>query len=66
MEIINRFYQCKAIDHEQFDRNIRIHSYLQMELDIQLGSAILFLSPRQIHSFQAIFQVLLQPSVEVK
>ena len=40
--------------------------YSQIELDIQLGSAILFLSPRQLHSFQTIFQVLLQPSVEVK
>jgi len=52
-EVVVRFKQCDTI------------SGPKIELDIQLGSAILFLTPRQLHSFQAIFQVLLQPSVEV-
>ena len=37
-----------------------------MELDVTLGSTIVFLSPRQLHSFHAIFQALLLPTSEIK
>ncbi len=37
-----------------------------MELDVTLGSAIVFLSPRQLHSFHTIFEALIQPATEIK
>lgn len=38
----------------------------QIELEVQLGSAVFFLSPRQLHSLNAIFSALMKPSVDVK
>lgn len=38
----------------------------QIELDLQLGSALVFLSPRQFHSANAIFSSLLKPAADFK
>ncbi|XP_045024451.1 autophagy-related protein 2 homolog A isoform X1 [Daphnia magna] len=37
----------------------------KMELDVTLGSSVLFFSPRQFHSFHAIFQALVLPAFEI-
>ena len=37
-----------------------------MELDITMGSVIIFVSPRQFHSFYAILEKLMLPSAEIK
>lgn len=37
-----------------------------MELDITLGSSVMFFSPRQLHSFHAIFQALVLPAFDIK